>query len=125
MDQDKRAIQTVYANLKSCKVEEEVEVYRNDAMRALKALVKRDIQFDYIFLDPPYAKQELIKMLEFFQENNLLAKSGVILCEHDRSVKLPDDVLNLQRRKYEEYGIIAISIYEFTDENQLDEEEIL
>lgn len=126
VDQDKRAIQTIYDNLKSCKVEEEVEVYRNDAFRAVKALVKREMQFDYIYLDPPYAKQELVKLLEFIQDNNLLSKTGVILCEHDRSVRLPDEVAKLYRRKYEEYGIIAISIYEFTDESQLDlKEEIL
>ena len=34
----------------------QAEVYKNNADRALKALAKRDIQFDVIFLDPPYKR---------------------------------------------------------------------
>jgi 16S rRNA G966 N2-methylase RsmD len=34
----------------------QAEVYKNNADRALKALAKREIQFDVIFLDPPYEK---------------------------------------------------------------------
>jgi 16S rRNA G966 N2-methylase RsmD len=41
----------IQENIKACKFEDQAEVYRNDAERALKALVKREICFDYIFLD--------------------------------------------------------------------------
>ena len=44
----------IHENLNACRLEEKAEVYRNDADRALKALIKREISFDYIFLDPPY-----------------------------------------------------------------------
>lgn len=120
VDQDKKAIATIYDNIKACKIsEEQVEVYRNDSFRAAKALVKRGLQVDYLYLDPPYAKQELVKLINFFTENNLLKNTSVILCEHDKSVQLPDTIGPLYRRKFEVYGIIAISIYEFSNESEL------
>lgn len=119
VDQDKKAISTIYDNLKTCKISEEVEVYRNDSFRAAKALAKRGLQVDFLFLDPPYAKQELVKLITFFIENNLLKSTSVILCEHDKSVQLPDTIGPLYRRKFEIYGIVAISIYEFSNDSEL------
>ena len=66
---------------------------------------------DYIFLDPPYKKQQLEKLLEFFDEQNLVNKEGVIVCEHGSEIVLPEVVGRFVKTKYEKYGIIAISIY--------------
>ena len=41
VDRDGKAIQTIKANLASCRLEDRAEVYRNDAERALKAIKKR------------------------------------------------------------------------------------
>jgi adenine-specific DNA methylase len=46
--------QVIKANLKNLNIDTQAEVYKNNADRALKALAKREIQFDVIFLDPPY-----------------------------------------------------------------------
>ena len=56
VDQNFKAIKVIQANLQQLDLTEQAEVYKNNADRALKALNKRDIQFDYIFLDPPYNK---------------------------------------------------------------------
>src|SRR3954447_6838055 len=48
IDRDHKAIQTIHENINTCQLEEKTEVYRNDADRALKALVKREISFDFI-----------------------------------------------------------------------------
>jgi 16S rRNA (guanine966-N2)-methyltransferase len=111
IDRDAKAIQTIYENIKACKFEEKAEVYRNDADRALKALIKREISFDYIFLDPPYKKQQLVSLMEKMNEQKLLNKGGVIVCEHSQTVELPDMVGDFIQIKHEEYGIIAITIY--------------
>ena len=55
-----------------CRFEDNSEIYRNDAERALKAIVKRDLTFNYIFLDPPYHQQKLVELLEVIAKNNLL-----------------------------------------------------
>lgn len=115
IDRDGKAIQTIYDNLRTCDVEAAAEVYRNDFKRALKALIKRELVFDYIFLDPPYAKQQLKEILEVINENRLLNKQGVIVCEHSSDVVLPRHVENLTLVKEENYGIITISIYSWSE----------
>lgn len=112
VDRDGKAIQTIYENLKQCRLEEQAEVYRNESSRALKAIVKRELRFDYIFLDPPYVKQQLKEMLEIIDKHSLLNDKGVIVCEHSSDVQLPKQIEGLVLLKQETYGIITISIYE-------------
>ncbi|MCM3706171.1 MULTISPECIES: 16S rRNA (guanine(966)-N(2))-methyltransferase RsmD [Cytobacillus] len=111
VDRDGKAIQTIHENIRNCDFEEKAEIYRNDADRALKAILKRDLTFDYIFLDPPYRKQQLHNLLKVIDENNLLSDHGTILCEHGSDVELPENVGGLVQKKHENYGVISISIY--------------
>ncbi|MEH7011900.1 16S rRNA (guanine(966)-N(2))-methyltransferase RsmD [Neobacillus niacini] len=111
VDRDAKAIQTIHENIKACKMEDKAEVYRNDADRALKALIKREIRFDYIFLDPPYKMQQLISLMQKISERTLLTNGGYIICEHSHDVELPESVGEFTQYKYEKYGIIAITIY--------------
>lgn len=113
VDRDGKAIGTIHDNIKACSLENVTEVYRNDAARALKAIIKRGLVFDYIFLDPPYAKQQLKDLLEMIDSSELLNKNGVIVCEHGTDVKLPSVVGQLRQTKIETYGIITISIYTY------------
>ncbi|SPU11858.1 putative methyltransferase [Niallia circulans] len=111
VDKEGKAIHTIKENLSICKLNSQAEVYRNNADRALKALQKREKRFDYIFLDPPYKKQQLEKILTFIDEAGLLKEDGVIVCEHGSEISLPEAVSRLQQVKHEKYGIIAVSIY--------------
>lgn len=111
VDRDRMAIQTIHDNLSSCGFTEQSEVYRNDAERALKAIIKRDLIFDYIFLDPPYKKQQLTKLLEMMDRDQLLTEDGLIICEHSSDIQLPEQIGRYIQFKHENYGIISISIY--------------
>lgn len=115
VDKDGKAIQTIHENVSSCMFEEQAEIYRNDAERALKAIKKRELVFDFIFLDPPYKKQQLIKLLDTVNNEDLLSATGTIVCEHGSEIQLPDSVGNLVVKKTEKYGIIAITIYKWSD----------
>jgi 16S rRNA (guanine966-N2)-methyltransferase len=111
VDRDVKAIQTIHENIQACKMEEKAEVYRNDADRALKALIKRKMRFDYIFLDPPYKKQQLISLMQKISENKLINNYGYIICEHGHDVELPETAGEFSQYKHEKYGVIAITIY--------------
>jgi len=43
----------------------------------------------------------------------LLQENGIIMAEHAVDVVLPETVGRLMRRKHEEYGSTAVSIYEY------------
>jgi len=111
VDRDIQAFQTVKANLKICGFEEQSEVFRNDSERALKALIKRQISFDVIFLDPPYKKQKLVDLLKMISDAKMLSENGTIVCEHSSDLELPNSVGDLISVKTAKYGIIGLSIF--------------
>ncbi|WP_281975624.1 16S rRNA (guanine(966)-N(2))-methyltransferase RsmD [Halobacillus litoralis] len=113
VDQQPKAIQTIYDNIKKLDIEERVEVFKTDAMRAIKAAGKRELTFDYIFLDPPYNKFSYKDLMEALLENDLIAESATIVCEHDASEEIPEEVGHLKRLKTDYYGSnIGVSIFE-------------
>jgi 16S rRNA (guanine(966)-N(2))-methyltransferase RsmD len=116
VDRDGKAIQTIKTNLEICEFGERAEVYRNDAERALKAVKKRELVFDLVFLDPPYKAQKLKALIELVGEQQLLSKTGTIVAEHDNDVKLPDQIGSFLKEKFEVYGITAISIYRYNNQ---------
>lgn len=113
IDKDNKAIQTIYTNLKSCQLQTNAEVFRTDAERALRAVVKRQLTFDLIFLDPPYQKQKLSTFIAFINEHHLLNQDGFIVCEHSHEVILPEQIGSLSVMKSEQYGHTVITIYHF------------
>lgn len=113
VDVDQKATFTIKNNVEACRLSDRVEIYRNDAKRAVKALIKRELVFDLIFLDPPYHKQELESLISIIDVNHLLKDSGKIIVEHANEVELPESIGRLTRRRFESYGITAISIYIF------------
>ncbi|MGM9986627.1 MAG: 16S rRNA (guanine(966)-N(2))-methyltransferase RsmD [Bacillaceae bacterium] len=111
VDREGKAISTIKHNLDVTNLTDQAEVYRNDAERALKALIKRDVSFDLILLDPPYKDQKLISLISTIDQHQLLKEDGVIMTEHSHDIQLPDEIGRLQCVKRENYGICGITIY--------------
>ncbi len=118
IDKGPQAIATIHENIKQLSLTERSEVYRNDAKRALQILAKRKLPFSYIFLDPPYYKQELIQLLEIISNHQLLTEDGLIIVEHAQDVTLPDCILKLIRTRTEQYGVTKISFYQWDEEKE-------
>ena len=119
-DRDSKAIKVIHQNLESCRVQEQAEVYRNDAERAVKALIKREMSFDLILIDPPYKEQKLYLLISIMDQHGLLHSDGLIMAEHGNDVVLPNSIGRLVKVRAENYGITAISIYKYEGEGQND-----
>ncbi|MYL33025.1 16S rRNA (guanine(966)-N(2))-methyltransferase RsmD [Pontibacillus yanchengensis] len=114
VDKHPKAISTIYENIKSLDAENKVEIYRNDAFRALKAASKRGLQFDYIFLDPPYDKVSFEDLFEAIHGYNLLNENGLMICEHSADQSLPEKIGEFSQIRTETYSsIITISLYQY------------
>ena len=111
IEKDPRAIQTIYENLKKCRLEEQAEVYKADAVRAIKALEKRNAKADLLFVDPPYQKVGYYELVGQFAEKGLLSEDATILCEHEKGVELPENYGPYKLGRKETYGGTIISIY--------------
>jgi len=107
VDGNFKATKIIKENLNTLHIPDtQFEVYKNDAIRALKALNKRDIKFDYIFLDPPYKKELINRSLEKIEAFDLLNVNGTIICEFDKSEKI--DTGKFEVLKKYEYGLTHV-----------------
>ncbi|WP_078430644.1 16S rRNA (guanine(966)-N(2))-methyltransferase RsmD [Alkalihalobacterium alkalinitrilicum] len=111
VDQNRKAIDIIKENLSLCSFSDRAEVYRNDAKRALKALIKREISFTYIFLDPPYAEQKIEAEIGIINDFQLLENGGTIVAEHAASIELAKYIGSFSCKRREVYGDTAISFY--------------
>lgn len=113
VDMDKRSIDVVRENLAGCKLGGSAEVFRNEAERAIKALAKKEAQFDLVFLDPPYRMKTADKLMEEMHALGLLSADAVILVEHSSEHRYPEEFGPFQCRRLALYGETAVAIYDY------------
>lgn len=120
VDKAGAACRVIHENVKNCRYDARSEILHLDAARALERLSDEKKCFDYVFLDPPYAKQHLADDIQAMLEQNLLSGTAVVVAEHEDTVALPGHfATNLIRWKYRTYqGKTAVSIYIFQSEDQ-------
>ncbi|WP_342559294.1 16S rRNA (guanine(966)-N(2))-methyltransferase RsmD [Metasolibacillus sp. FSL K6-0083] len=116
VEKDGRAFQVLQENIKKCRYENNTELFRTDAIRAVKGLLKREIVLDYVFVDPPYHKDVYYDLVMQLVENGKITKSGIIVCEHAKEVALPENYGPFQLIRQETYGAAVVSIYRYVQE---------
>jgi len=82
IDLEQASIQVIHSNLQATGLAEQAEVYRNDAIRALKLLERRKLSFDLVFLDPPYEMKHVEDILRQMNQMELLRDHATIVVEH-------------------------------------------
>lgn len=85
-----------------------VVVSSMDALPLLKKMSKDQIQFDIIFIDPPYQYPHYEKVLRYIQELNLLTENGYLIVESD--LDQPFDEAYFKIIKQKKYGNTLITI---------------
>lgn len=115
IDIEKKAIDVIRENLKRTGLSDQAEVYRNDAERALKHLIKREVSFDLILLDPPYRIKNMDELLELMQSGNLLNPFADIVVEHDAAHVYAEQIGAVKQVKRMDYGEIAVTVYKKID----------
>jgi 16S rRNA (guanine(966)-N(2))-methyltransferase RsmD len=80
VEKDPSAAKCIRANIKALHVEQLAELLVRDHLTALKELAKRNLSFEIIYIDPPYAKgSSMIQELFTFLENHSLIAPGARL----------------------------------------------
>ena len=80
-------------------------------MEAHQALNQLQGTFDLIFLDPPYAKEQIVADIEALAERGLLGEEVMVVCETDKAVDLPEEIACLGIWKEKIYGISKVTVY--------------
>jgi 16S rRNA (guanine966-N2)-methyltransferase len=111
IDIEKASLDTVRTNLKATGFEDQSEIYRNDALRAIKALGKRKLKFRLVFLDPPYRMRLAQQLMTELLEQDLLEEFATVVVEQDAEVMTLDSCGPLRLVRRAEYGDTAILVY--------------
>lgn len=117
VDRQYQAIKTIKKNIAVTKHPELFQVFKMDANKALNVLAKMDFAFSLVFLDPPYAKQQIVKDMTAMAEKGLLANGALVVAETDDTAKLPlEDWGSFSFVKRQSYGITFLTIYRYKKE---------
>ena len=74
----------------------------------LKFVERCKQQFNFIFADPPYDYENYQKLKETIIANNLIAKDGLLIMEHDKETIFTDENVSLRK-----YGTVHFSTFSF------------
>jgi 16S rRNA (guanine966-N2)-methyltransferase len=99
-------------NLASLKIGTGATVTCADAVRGLSALESAAQQYDYIFIDPPYAATEdYSRVMKFVAASNVLALGAIVIVEHRKSFNIAESFGTLRRVRLLRQGDAALSFY--------------
>ena len=98
----------VKENIQMTKESSKFQLLKMEAERALEQV---EGVFDLIFLDPPYAKEQIVADIEKMAEKNLFSEDVMVVCETDKSVELPEEIACLGIWKEKIYGISKVTVY--------------
>ena len=106
VDQSPISVDHINRNLKTTGFTDKAKVIRGDFTAVLLGMTE---QFDYVFLDPPYASGFLEKAIKLVQKN--VKKYGLIICEHPKEQILPDSIDDFIVKKQYRHGKVCLTVY--------------
>lgn len=109
VDKQYKAFAKIKENIQTLKIQDVAHVYKMDYQKALQQFANENIQFDLVFLDPPYGLKISQKILDFLVKNCML-KQGCLLVIED----LNEEVIEIKEpfvlKKQQSYGITTLQI---------------
>ncbi|HEM3489368.1 TPA: 16S rRNA (guanine(966)-N(2))-methyltransferase RsmD [Streptococcus suis] len=108
VERDRRAQAIIRENIAMTK---EADKFQLLSMEARQALNSVEGPFDLVFLDPPYAEQEIEDVITELCRRDLLADDVMVVCETDKAVSLPEEIAELGIWKEKLYGISKVTVY--------------
>ena len=108
VEKDRRAQGIITSNIQMTKESHKFQLLKMEAHQALNQLQGT---FDLIFLDPPYAKEQIVADIEALAERGLLGEEVMVVCETDKAVDLPEEIACLGIWKEKIYGISKVTVY--------------
>ena len=108
VERDRKAQAIVAENIQMTKEVGKFQLLKMDAERALEQVSG---EFDLIFLDPPYAKEQIVADIERMAERELFSEDVMVVCETDKAVELPEEIACLGIWKEKIYGISKVTVY--------------
>ncbi len=93
-------------NIRACGFADNASVTTSDSLDFLRMA---RLSFDVALLDPPYEMGLIEQALPLLEKK--MTDRGVVVCEHERGLVLPESVGKLSKCKTYRYGKIEVTVY--------------
>jgi 16S rRNA (guanine966-N2)-methyltransferase len=109
VENNPEALKAIRENCAKTGVQEQMEILSRDAGDAVKELQARNLRFDIIFLDPPFASQPAPATL--LGAAGLVDEGGILVLRYPSARSLPAAAVALALRRDKRYGISKVGFY--------------
>lgn len=124
LDRNRRAVETIYANLLHCKLNEYATVELADSFTFLKKYSGEP--FDLLFIAPPqYQGWWRDALLLVDERPELLYEEALVVVQIHPREEIPLDLKNLEEYDRRTYGSVLLLFYELREVDEGDEDEML
>ncbi len=103
IEQNRSVAKTLKENIANCGLEKKAKVLELDYKKALDLLSRKNVNFDLIFIDPPYKlyEEESVENLVALGLN-LLNENGMFIIEHNKKDEIIHNLFEVKTKKYGE-----------------------
>lgn len=108
IDSSPVACRCIKQNIAILQAEDQTIVLNKDVFAALPQL---EGTFDLIYIDPPYAKERNVELMQALCQNDLISEDGVVVVESVASQTFPDEIETLYKYKEKKYRDTKITMY--------------
>lgn len=113
VDASRKAERAMRENLQALDFSGKSEVWIVPVLKSARLLARRGEKFDLIFLDPPYEKGWVEKILRTIAREGLLQSRGMAVAEHSVREKVEDRYGRLLLRDQRRYGTTLLSFFAY------------
>ena len=113
VDKQAAALAVIQKNIEKTHCEEAFTVIKSAANTALTRLAGKQMSFNLVLLDPPYAKEKLKQDIDKMISSNLIHDGGIVMIESDQVADLPEANDHFDLIKQKDYGITRVSLYRY------------
>ena len=114
VERSARIARVLRQNLAELGLEDRARLVTGDAVATVRRLAEEGARFDLVLLDPPYAEDHLVRVLEALGEAAVVAAGGAVVAEHARRHPVPS-VPGWVERDARSYG--ETSVTQFSPED--------
>lgn len=100
----------IYQNLEKTKFLDQSVVIEKDYKKCLQLLKEKDIQFDIVYIDPPYKQDIAIDSVREILSLDLLSEEGIIIIETDDEARELKELEKIRLQMYDlrKYGRVSL-----------------
>ena len=107
----------IQRNLESCRLDHQARVLTWDIARNLDCLGSLGLEYDLVFIDPPYHQQLILPALQHLVASGCLGPQAQCVIEHGPGELPPENLSGFELTGQRPYGKTLISFLSYRERN--------